>query len=210
MSKYLWLFDPGHGGIVNGEYLTAGKRSPVWDDGFPQLFEGEFNRAIVRRLVEMCQYAGIRFVNIVPEDDDITLRTRSNRANELHDAGEKCIYLSIHANAGGGKGFEIWTSRGKTGADAVATTFFNHIKQAFLFDKNIRARADYTDGDPDKEHQEQKDVFHVLKRTKMPAILTENLFMDNPYECKRYLLTKDGRDLIAEAHFRAILEIEKS
>lgn len=76
--------------------MTAGKRSPVWDDGFPQLFEGEFNRAIVRRLVEMCQYAGIRFVNIVPEDDDITLRTRSNRANELHDAGEKCIYLSIH------------------------------------------------------------------------------------------------------------------
>ena len=37
------LLDNGHGGIINGEYQTPGKRSPVWADG-SQLFEGEFNR----------------------------------------------------------------------------------------------------------------------------------------------------------------------
>ena len=41
-SKYLWLFDNGHGGIIDGVYQTAGKRSPKWEDG-TQLFEGEFN-----------------------------------------------------------------------------------------------------------------------------------------------------------------------
>ena len=32
-SNYLWILDNGHGGIIEGEYQTAGKRSPVWDDG---------------------------------------------------------------------------------------------------------------------------------------------------------------------------------
>ena len=213
MSKFLWLFDPGHGGVVAGKYLTEGKRSPKWADGFPQLFEGEFNRAIVRRLMEMCQYAGIDYVNIVPEDDDITLRTRVSRANDLHDAGHKCIYVSIHANAFEDQsvgGFEVWTSKGLTGADVVATTFFNHIKQAFISDEKIKFREQaFEDGDPDREHDDHSKVFYVLKHTKMPAILTENLFMTNPYECKRYLLSKEGRDMIAEAHFRAILEMER-
>ena len=45
-SKYIWILDNGHGGIINGVYQTAGKRSPIWADG-TQLFEGEFNRAIM-------------------------------------------------------------------------------------------------------------------------------------------------------------------
>ena len=203
MSKYLWLFDPGHGGIVAGNYLTPGKRSPIWNDGFPQLFEGEFNRSIVRRLNEMCQYAGIHYVNIVAEDEDISLQTRVKRANVIHDNSGNCIYLSIHSNAGGGGGFEVWTSIGDTGADNIADVFYKNFMNTFAFDQKIKYRVDITDGDFDKESN-----FHVLRYTKMPAILTESLFMDNAYECKRYLLTKEGRDLIAEAHFRAILDIE--
>ena len=35
-SKYVWLLDAGHGGINpdTGEYVTPGKRSPVWQKGF--------------------------------------------------------------------------------------------------------------------------------------------------------------------------------
>ena len=50
-SKYLWILDNGHGGMIDGVYQTPGKRSPVWPDG-TQLFEGEFNRAIVDRLMK--------------------------------------------------------------------------------------------------------------------------------------------------------------
>ncbi|MEM1137153.1 MAG: N-acetylmuramoyl-L-alanine amidase, partial [Bacteroidota bacterium] len=99
----------------------------------------------------------------------------------------------------------VWTSRGDTGSDKLATIFFNHYKATFSFDKKIKYRTDITDGDVDKEKN-----FYVLINTKMRALLTENFFMDNAYECKRYLLTKEGRDLVAEAHFRAIMEIEKS
>jgi hypothetical protein len=48
-SNYLWIFDNGHGGIIDGVYQTAGKRSPLWPDG-EILYEGEFNRSIVNRL----------------------------------------------------------------------------------------------------------------------------------------------------------------
>ncbi len=28
MARYTWLLDPGHGGIIDGVYQTAGKSSP--------------------------------------------------------------------------------------------------------------------------------------------------------------------------------------
>ena len=62
-SNYLWIFDNGHGGLVDGVYQTPGKRSPVWPDG-KQLFEGEFNRAIVNRLMDKLQIRQIRYTNL--------------------------------------------------------------------------------------------------------------------------------------------------
>lgn len=43
----------------------------------------------------------------------------------------------------------------------------------------------------------------------MPAILTENFFMDNEEECKALLMTKQGRDKIADYHIRAILRVQQ-
>jgi N-acetylmuramoyl-L-alanine amidase len=198
-SKYIWLLDNGHGGIINGEYQTPGKRSPVWPDG-TQLFEGEFNRAIVKRLITLCDKNGTEYKNIVPEEMDISRRERVKRANDIYKNDRRCIYLSIHANAGGGEGWEIFTSRGETKSDKIATVFFKKIEEEF---PQIRMRPDYLDGDSDKEEQ-----FDVLVNTKMPAVLTENFFMDNEEECKKYLMSEESRDRIAKAHFNAILEIE--
>jgi N-acetylmuramoyl-L-alanine amidase len=198
-GKYLWLFDNGHGGIIDGVYQTAGKRSPVWPDG-TQLFEGEFNRAIVKRLMISCDLQGIEFVNIVPEETDISRPERIIRANEVYKKNKKCIYLSIHANAGGGRGWEVYTSFGETKSDKMATVFFDMVKKEF---GQITMRSDYSDGDPDKEQPQ----FDVLVHTHMPAILTENFFMDNFDECKNFLMSESGRDRIANAHFKAMLKI---
>ena len=61
------------------------------------------------------------------------------------------------------------------------------------------------DGDVDKEAN-----FSVLTGTRMPAILTETFFMDNEDECKRYLMTPLGRQTIARAHFKAVMDIEQN
>lgn len=191
------VLDNGHG------KETAGKRSPVWSDG-SQLFEWEFNRNIARRIQEALHRLGEPCALLVPEQTDISLAERVRRANKMHneyrDEGG-IVLISIHANAGGGTGWEAFTSKGKTKSDGYATMLYEEMQKAF---PNIRMRTDTTDGDSDKE-----DNFYILKNTTCPAILTENLFMD--YEPDyRILMSEDGRQRIADAHVRAILRILES
>jgi N-acetylmuramoyl-L-alanine amidase len=192
------LLDNGHGGLIDGVYQTPGKRSPVWDDG-SQLFEGEFNRAIVNGIIEELTALRISYVNIAPEYRDVTLPTRVNRANKYGSQG--CFYMSVHSNAGGGKGSEVFTSVGNTRSDAIATIFGEEFKKAY---PNRRLRTDFSDGDLDKEKQ-----FYVLKNTRMPAILTENFFMDNEEECKSILMTREGRQKIIHYHVETIKRVQQ-
>ncbi len=194
----LVLLDNGHGGLINGEYQTPGKRSPVWSDG-SQLFEGEFNRAIVNGMVERLTSERIPYVVVTPELTDITLETRVKRANAY--SGQPCFFVSVHSNAGGGSGFEVFTSPGETRSDRVATLFGEEFQKAF---PHRRLRADYSDDDLDKERR-----YYVLAKTKMPAVLTENFFMDNEDECRQLLMTREGRSRIIDFHVQAILRAKQ-
>ena len=127
MSRYTWLLDPGHGGFIDGVYQTAGKRSPEFPDG-SQFFEGEFTRDIARRMdltlstmvhtamdkerqkiteeSQPCKVS-LDVINLVDTEEDVSLRTRVNTANQIHREKRNCIYVSIHANAHGmGKSFK--------------------------------------------------------------------------------------------------------
>ena len=97
-SKNLYIFDNGHGGIIDGVYQTAGKRSPVWPDG-QVLYEGVFNRAIVDRLMVLCKANNIDAINLVDTQEDVPLSYRTDKANSMAKSSNKpCIYVSIHAN----------------------------------------------------------------------------------------------------------------
>ncbi len=192
------LLDNGHGGLINGTYQTPGKRSPIWNDG-SQLFEDEFNRAIVNGIIEDLTRLRIPYVNIAAEYRDVTLETRVNRANKYNSRNS--FYLSVHSNAGGGHGSEVYTSSGSTKSDKIATVFGEEFKREF---PNRRLRTDFSDGDLDKEKN-----FYVLKHTRMPAILTENFFMDNEEECKSLLMTREGRAKIIKYHVETIKRVQK-
>lgn len=198
MSNFHYILDAGHGGMVNGQYVTPGKRSPVWPDG-RQLFEGVFNRMVVRRIADLCQNAGIQCTILVPEELDISLGERVRRANAIASQTPS-IFVSVHSNAGGGTGWEVFTTPALTHSDPVATVFFNSARK---FLPTFKMRADFSDGDPDQESN-----FYVIKNTICPAILTENLFMDtlNP-DCE-LLMSPQGVETIAQLHFDAIRSIE--
>jgi N-acetylmuramoyl-L-alanine amidase len=151
--------------------------------------------------MNLCDLEGINYLNIVPEETDITRSERIRRANEVYQRNKNCIFMSIHANAGGGRGWEVYTSFGETKSDKLASVIFAQVKKEF---GQITMRSDYSDGDPDKE----KPQFDVLLNTHMPAVLTENFFMDNIRECKDFLMSESGRDKIARAHFKAIKEFK--
>ncbi len=189
------LLDNGHGGLVNGIYSTPGKRKDWGDKGI--IYEGEFNRAIVTGIIEQLTVLKIPYVNIAPEYWDVRLETRVRRANQ-YPANES-VYISVHSNAGGGHGCEFFTSPGQTRSDAMATIMGQEFKREF---PDRRLRTDFTDGDLDKERR-----FYVLTRTKMPAVLTENFFMDNLEEFKTILNTREGRQRIVDYHVKAIVRI---
>ena len=207
-SNYLWIFDNGHGGIIDGVYQTAGKRSPLWPDG-EILYEGEFNRGIVNRLVKLCAEAGIECVNLVDTQKDVPLSERTDKANDIYRQqkdkdGKDCIYVSIHANGFSSEtanGWSVYTSEGETKSDLIASVLFDKASKEFPYEY---MRKDTSDGDNDKESN-----FWVLRKTVMPAILSENFFMTNSDNCHKYLLSEEGRDRVAKIHFEMIQQIEK-
>ncbi|HIF9333064.1 TPA: N-acetylmuramoyl-L-alanine amidase [Photobacterium damselae] len=200
MKKVIILLDAGHGGIVDGVYQTSGKRSPVWSDG-TQLFEGEFNRAIVRGIHQKLVANGIDARILVPEQEDISLGERVKRANDIYRSNPdaSCYFISVHANAGGGSGFEVYTYHGQSKSDELADCIALAFKDEF---PDEPLRVDQRDGDLDKEAN-----FYVLRKTAMPAVLTENFFMDNEEECKEILMTIEGRSKIINFHVNGIIKM---
>lgn len=87
-----------------------------------------------------------------------------------------------------------------------STSYSLYFIYQFIFGEEYRSifpdrelRTDYSDSDLDKERR-----FYVLTKTIMPAVLTENFFMDNEEECRNVLLTREGREQIVEFHVNAI------
>lgn len=186
------MLDNGHG------RETAGKRSPIWPDG-SQLFEYEFNRDIVARISKKLDCLDIPYKILVPEINDVSLAERVRRANAFYKASGNMAYLiSVHANAGGGTGWEVFTSKGQTKSDRLATIMFEEAQKEF---PEFRMRSDYSDGDPDKEEN-----FYILKNTACPAMLTESFFMDTERDC-RFIMSDEGRNRVANAHVAAIKRI---
>ena len=203
MSKFIWILDPGHGGInpETGKYVTPGKRSPKWKDGC-QYFEGEGNRCIVNSILKKCRENNIIALDIVNDWQDVSLATRVNRANSVNSYHGNCIYISVHSNGfsqESAHGYSVYTSRGNTKSDQYAEILLKYMQLEF---PDRKMRKDTSDSDRDKEAD-----FYVLSKTKMPAILSENFFMTNKEECK-LLLQKSFRDRIANCHFELIKQIE--
>tara|TARA_R110002126_G_scaffold62991_5_gene161795 strand:- start:618 stop:1343 length:726 start_codon:yes stop_codon:yes gene_type:complete len=98
------------------------------------------------------------------------LGERSEKANKL----KADAFISIHCNSASNhlaRGFEVFTTRGETDADRLATISFQEFAEEF---PGNTPRPDNSDGDPDKEAS-----FSVLRRTDCPAILFELEFIHN-------------------------------
>lgn len=184
------LIDNGHGSN------TPGKCSP---DG--RLKEYAYAREIAVRLEAELRKKGIDAERIVKEEIDVPLSERCRRVNEYK--ASDAILVSIHCNAAGNgsewmqaRGWEAWTSVGQTKADKLATCLYESAERHL---PGMKMRKDMTDGDPDKE-----SGFYILKHTKCPAVLTENLFQDNREDVD-FLLSDEGKRAIIDLHVQGIV-----
>jgi len=203
----LIILDAGHGGFRPGtcEYTTAPakqwrhKKDTFHQDGW--FFEGVFNRQIVDRVAAKLRQLGLRHLVVSHSWIDTPLEERVESANYYYRHFSDAVFVSSHANASGtgkARGYEIFTSPGKTKSDQLASFIWKHTEH--LLGRSIHYRSDRSDGDPDKEAH-----FYVLTRTHMPAVLIEHLFFDN-YEDAKLLMEENIQDLFAEAQVRGIID----
>lgn len=181
------LIDNGHGAD------TSGKRSP---DG--ALREYAWTREIARRLKTRLAEAGYPVSLVVTEEADIPLKTRVRRVNTL--PSRDCVLVSIHVNASGSTGF--WrdpcgwscyvapksSEKSRRLGDLLAQSAERH---------GLKVRRQY----PDKGYWTQS--LAMVRDTACPAVLTENLFMDNREDCG-FLLSEQGKRAIVDLHFDAL------
>lgn len=173
LKKFTIIIDCGHGGIdSNGVYTTSPNKMHTFSDGIEAL-EGVLNREIGLKVFNYLKEIGCNVHYTVNPSDptDVSLTKRVKIANSFNK--DTTVFISLHSNASyshNASGFEIWTSIGETKSDVLATYIAEEVKDEF---PNIRYRADYSDGDIDKESN-----FYVLKNTKCVAVLLENLFFD--------------------------------
>lgn len=160
------ILDNGHGSN------TPGKCSPD-----KSLMEWQWNRIFVDKLRRKLISLGYTVFLVVPENSDIGLLTRVNRINNICDkfGKDNCIMISIHVNAAGmgnwmnATGWSAWTTKGNTNSDKLAQCLCDMCKA-----EGIKLRTNKSDGDDDYESN-----FTIIYGAKCPAVLTENLFMDN-------------------------------
>lgn len=191
---------------------VAGKRSP---DG--RFLEWQWSDDMVKRLINEFKKYNVEAIDLVPEDTEPGLTKRATRANQLVSkyGVDNVIFLSIHVNAAGNgswlnaRGWSAFTSKGKTKSDDIATCLYEAAEECLTTYKGTfkdstgkqkPIRTDFSDGDPDWEEN-----FTVLVKTKCPAVLTENMFMDNKDDVE-YLLSEVGKQEVTKLHVMGVLK----
>ncbi len=101
------------------------------------------------------------------------------------------LYISIHCNAGGGSGTEVYCFSKSSYAGTFAEIVQKNITQSTgLYDRGVKTAK-----------------YYVIQNTLMPAILIETGFIDNPKDVE-IISTDSGQSLIAEAVAAAVVEYD--
>lgn len=165
------FIDPGHGGNDPGAVGNG-------------LKEKDLTLKITKKIQSLLgEYQNISVKLSRTTDVYLSLSERANLAN---DWGAD-FFLSIHINAGGGTGFESYIYNGSVSSATIA--YQNVMHQEIM--KAISGV---------KDRGKKRANFAVVRETKMPAILTENLFIDNKTDAAKL---KSEQFLLQVAHGHA-------
>lgn len=174
------ILDAGHG------FTTSGKQTP---DGMK---EYEFNRAVALYARDILAiYSNVEVFFTHSDQQDVPLLERTEKANRL---GVDC-FLSIHANAAGNGGWHE--------AEGIET-FIHTSKPADALSLASEIQGELIALTGRKNRGVKTANFHVLRKTKMTAVLIECGFMTHKEESK-LLQSEDYRKQCAVAIVQAVV-----
>lgn len=176
---YLIVLDPGHGGADPGAVNEGLK-----------IHEADVNLQIARMLERHALDGDFLFRPLLTRTGDqlVSLQARCDLSNRMNPDA----FVSLHCNAAENKraeGFEVWTTKGQTLADSLATELYWALQGAM---PDLHGRSDLDDGDVDKERQ-----FYVLRHTTAPAVLLELDFISND-ERAAWLVQRSNQETLAK------------
>lgn len=171
------FIDPGHGGKDPGAVGNG-------------LLEKNINLKIAKRIDAILknEYENVTTRLSRTGDQTVSLSERTNAAN----AWGADYFVSIHVNAGGGTGFESYIYNGKVSSKTTAWQKEMH--------NAIMKQIDF------KNRGMKKANFHVLRETKMPALLTENGFIDTRADAVK-LNDNNYIEKLARGHVNGLVNI---
>ena len=197
----IYLIDNGHGSN------TKGKHSPDM-----RLREYKWARIVAQKLKYELEKAGHTVILVTPEETDTSLTTRINRVNSYCTkyGTKNCVLVSIHNNAAGGdgkwhdaRGFSVFVSKNASAnSKKLASIFTDLAKERNLLGNRAIPKEKYWTWS-----WTTSDIA-ILKQTKCPAVLTENLFQDNRADVD-WLLSDTGIDTIVKLHKDALEKYTK-
>ena len=154
------------------------------------LKEKDLTLKIGNKISEMLkEYNGITVKQNRTNDKYLSLKQRTDEANSWGAD----LFLSIHINAGGGTGFESFIYNGSVGSNTVK--YRDVIHDEIM--KTLRGVRD---------RGKKKANFHVLRESKMSALLTENMFIDTKKDNDQ-LRSNLFIDLVSLGHVNGIVKI---
>lgn len=203
------IVDYGHGGMIGSEDQTPGSKQYHFTE--PEelsIYEGVFNRGVASKLMSILTGAGIEVYDCVEdcfvtesisaeelEQRNISLGARVRNANRENKRG-RTLFVSIHANAVGD------SIRGPS-QNTQGASVFVYRNSGLISEVANRLLKQYSNTSLRPRRIVENKSFYVLRKTAMPAMLTENGFFTNIEDAK-YLLTDTGQWEIAQAHFQAM------
>lgn len=185
------ILDNGHG------VDTKGKCSPD-----KRVLEWKETRNIVDMLHRELEQRGYDVVKLVTEETDVPLSERVRRANAItRKEGGKALLVSVHLNAAGADG--EWHNASGFSAHVAPNASSNSKKLAkLLWDEAIVQELKGNRCVPNCGYVTQN--LAICRETLCPAVLTENIFMDNREDAET-ILSMGGRIRIVRAHMDAII-----
>lgn len=190
----------------------AGKQSP--DGRLRECIYGrEIAMEIAVKLKAMGYHVTIDFEpldlphNMQSENSDLErqreLKLRVRYVNEVcqREGAKNVLYVSIHVDASGDDGKwhypNGWSVRVSKSASVQSKILANCLFDAAKA-HGLKMRQ------PTATQKFWPQNLYVLNKTQCPAVLTENLFQDNPDDVD-FLLSDEGRHIIESVHIEGII-----
>lgn len=122
-------------------------------------------------------------------DKTLSLKQRTDEANKWGAD----LLLSVHINAGGGTGFESFIYNG--------TVNYNTVKYRGVIHDEIMKQLKGV-----RDRGKKKANFHMLRESKMVALLTENMFIDTKNDADQ-LKKQSFINQVAQGHVNGIVKL---